>query len=65
MNNTKWIVIGIVSLAIFVGLFIEDNSIAENNARNERVEVCTKAMQEAIPDPNDSQARAEFLKNCY
>lgn len=63
--KTKWIVIGIVFAIIILCATWTDGKRIENDADTAKWDTCVSAMQEAYPDPNETEGRSAFLKSCY
>lgn len=66
MEKVLWIwilfVVGFVGF-IFYGIATTDHDA--QLVRDLKYSACVESMTEAIPDPNETEERAEFLKNCY
>ena len=54
----------VATALIFTFLKPEDLKI-NSTVENLKYDNCVTEMQGAIPDPNDTEARSTFLKNCY
>lgn len=59
MNSIKWIAVAIMVTALFWSMVASEKNQLESGNYKE----CLKAMQEAIPDPNDD-SRSSFLQEC-
>ena len=64
-NEKIWFGLAIVVLAIcFWAIFYYPDKGVET-AKSIKLDTCIKYSQVAIPDANDTQGRADFIKNCY
>lgn len=62
MNNPFVFLAGVwVIVILMLGIFGARSQTEE--LHSQRYDSCIKAMQQAIPDPNDD-SRASFLENC-
>lgn len=64
-NNLFWIVFyGLVLLVAFVFVIMWNVSTMKSELIGlHKLEACQVEMQKAIPDPNDTLGRGDFLKN--
>jgi len=64
-NIVKWLVIGICSIVLFFLVYKEGKDVREEDRVQEtKYYTCTTASKEAIPDPNETESLAKFLKEC-
>jgi hypothetical protein len=53
-------------LGVVIGAFIYSLPSRDDETISKlRYESCVTEMQKAIPDANDTEGRAQFLKNCH
>lgn len=60
------LIFGLSCICIFLGISLMTlPSKEEQTVQNLKYDNCVTEMTNAIPDPNDTQERSKFLKNCY
>lgn len=57
-----WLIVVVSAAFLVLSYKIQALSLTVSDVKMER---CVFAMQKAIPDANDTEGRALFLKNCY
>jgi hypothetical protein len=64
MNEFKWVAImfGVLFVAMALTSFAPSE---KERVKQHRWDNCVDSVNQAIPDPNATEERAEFLKTCY
>ncbi len=63
MNNyTKIIIVGVVGLGL---MFLFGEWSKRDSINNVKWDDCINLVNKFIPDPNSTESRSEFIKNCY
>lgn len=68
-KTLKWsisvIVIFWITFLLMNWAILRPSLSEKEEANGIKLDNCIKYMQQAIPDPNDTEARSNFLKQCY
>lgn len=67
MNSDDKVVIKVLGMVIalaIIGIYF-GHIEKMDEIGTARIDTCITAVNQAIPDPNDTEERSEFLQNCY
>lgn len=65
MKTNVWeIILGVVIGVALIGWFMSGVKAGESVA-DKRFSDCITLAQSVVPDPNDTEARSNFIRQCY
>lgn len=57
-------IVGVIAIIMIVGIFFEHIETMDEIG-TARIDTCITAVNQAIPDPNETEERSAFLEACY